>query len=117
MTPAVVLVSIGDITVFPGMIVTPSARMPLKGATWTTVDNSRTETKIPAYAIVLAILLFPLCFIGLFFLLIKEAQTTGYIEVGVGNGGRYHQTLIPAQDRQTYVGVMSRVGYARSVSM
>ncbi|WP_162958582.1 hypothetical protein [Nocardia yunnanensis] len=72
---------------------------------------------MPAYAIVLAILLFPVCFIGLFFLLIKETQVSGYVEVTVASGGRYHQTLIPVLERETFAEVMSRVSYARSVSL
>ncbi|MFJ9370944.1 hypothetical protein ACIRRA_41940 [Nocardia sp. NPDC101769] len=111
------LVSIGDITVLQGVIITPSGQMPLKGAGWTAVDNSRTETKMPAYAIVLAILLFPVCFAGLLFLLIKETKFSGYIEVSVANAGRYHQTLIPVLRPETFAEVMSRVSYARSVSM
>ncbi|MFE2999371.1 hypothetical protein ACFXG4_30730 [Nocardia sp. NPDC059246] len=109
--------SIGDITVFPGVIVTPSGPMMLKGAMWNAVDNSRVETKMPAYAIVLAILLFPVCFVGVFCLLIRETEFSGFVEVSVASGGRYHQTLIPVLQRETFAEIMSRVSYARSVSI
>ena len=39
---------------------------------------SRSESKTPTYAIVLAVIFALACLVGLFFLLIKENMTTGF---------------------------------------
>ncbi|WP_329380366.1 hypothetical protein OG625_14770 [Streptomyces sp. NBC_01351] len=108
--------SIGDITIAGDQIITPSGPMPLKGAMWNATDFSRTEEKMPTHAIVLAIVFFVFCLLGLLFLLMKEKTTTGYIQVTVTSGGRHHSTMIPAQDANTYPWVMSQVNLARSLS-
>ncbi|WP_327142653.1 hypothetical protein [Nocardia sp. NBC_01327] len=110
------LVAIGDIAVMEGAVVTPSGTLPLRGATWTATDMSQTTERIPAYAVVLAILFFPVCFIGLFFLLIKERVIAGYVQVTVNNAGRFHSTMIQVQDQQTFPMVMHQINYARQVS-
>ncbi|PWK61885.1 hypothetical protein BCL76_12523 [Streptomyces sp. CG 926] len=109
--------SLGDITVAGDQIITPSGNMPLRGAMWNATDFSRTEEKIPPHAIVLAIVFFLFCLLGLLFLLMKEKTTTGYIQVTVTSGGRHHSTMIPAVDAYTYQWVMSQLNYARSLSM
>ncbi|MGW6458415.1 hypothetical protein ACWF94_21290 [Streptomyces sp. NPDC055078] len=110
------LVAIGDITVLSESIVTPSGTMPLKGAVWNATDMSRTEEKIPTYAIVLAIVFALACFIGLLFLLIKEKQTTGYVQVTVASGGKHHATMIPAHQPLLFQQIMGQINYARSLS-
>lgn len=109
------LIVIGDITVTAERIVTPAGDMPLKGATWTVNDMSRTEERIPTHAVVLAVVFFVFCFLGLLFLLMKERTTTGHVQVSVNNGGKFHSTMIPAQDAMTVSQVMQQVNYARSV--
>ncbi|MFD9336386.1 hypothetical protein ACFWBF_18575 [Streptomyces sp. NPDC060028] len=109
--------SLGDITVVGDQIMTPSGSMPLRGAMWNATDLSRTEEKIPAHAIVLAIIFFLFCLLGLLFLLMKEKKTTGYIQITVNSGGRHHSTMIPATDPNTYTWVMNQLNYARSLSM
>ncbi len=81
------LLTLGDIAVNGDTIVSPAGPMPLRGAVWTATDMSRTEERIPPHAIVLAILFFLLCFIGLLFLLMKERTTTGFVQVSVNSGG------------------------------
>ncbi|MGW7451702.1 hypothetical protein [Streptomyces sp. NPDC054787] len=108
--------SLGDITIAGDQIITPSGAMPLKGAMWNATDFSRTEEKLPTHAIVLAIVFFLFCLLGLLFLLMKEKTTTGYIQVTVTSGGRHHSTMIPAVDMNTYAWVMTQVNYARSLS-
>ncbi|MFD6968634.1 hypothetical protein [Streptomyces sp. NPDC059979] len=108
--------SLGDITIAGDQIITPSGTMPLKGAMWNATDFSRTEEKIPAHAIVLAVIFFLFCLLGLLFLLMKEKKTTGYIQITVTSGGRHHSTMIPAVDANTYPWVMSQINYARSMS-
>jgi len=109
------LVTIGDIAVTNEAIMTPAGALPLRGAVWTVTDMSRTEEKMPAYAVVLAIIFFLACLLGLLFLLIKERKTTGHIQITVNSGGRYHATMVPAHNPQTIMDVMGQVNYARSL--
>lgn len=109
--------SLGDITVVGDQIITPSGNMPLRGAVWNATDFSRTEEKIPTHAIILAVIFFLFCLLGLLFLLMKEKKTTGYIQVSVTSGGRHHSTMIPAQDQSTFPWVMSQLNFARSLSL
>lgn len=110
------VLSIGDITVMSDAIVTPSGTMPLRGAVWTATDMSRTEEKIPAHAIVLAIVFALFCLVGLLFLLMKEKRTVGFVQVTVTSGGRHHGTMIPAMGPHTFPAVMGQVNQARSMS-
>ncbi|MBD0710945.1 MULTISPECIES: hypothetical protein [unclassified Streptomyces] len=111
------LLSLGDITVVGDQIITPAGPMPLKGAVWNATDMSRTEEKIPTVAIVLAIVFFLFCLLGLLFLLMKEKQTTGFIQITVTSGGRHHSTMIPARGPDTFPWVMGQLNYARSLSI
>ncbi|WP_137993794.1 hypothetical protein [Streptomyces vilmorinianum] len=111
------LLTLGDITIVGDQIITPAGAMPLKGAVWNAMDMSRTEEKIPTVAIVLAIIFALLCLIGLLFLLMKEKQTTGFIQVTVTSGGRHHATMIPATGPDTMHRVMGQLNYARSLSV
>ncbi|MCQ4081399.1 hypothetical protein NGB36_12515 [Streptomyces sp. RB6PN25] len=115
--PGTPLVSIGDISVLSDSIMTPAGALPLRGAVWTVTDMSRTEEKIPPVAIVLAILFFVFCLLGLLFLLMKQKVTTGHVQVNVNSGGRFHSTMIPVSSPQAVADIMGRVNYARSVSM
>ncbi|GAA0488644.1 MULTISPECIES: hypothetical protein [Streptomyces] len=111
------LMVIGDITVTGDGIITPAGQLPLKGAVWTVTDMSRTEEKMPTYAIVLAVVFFIFCFLGLLFLLMKEKTTTGHIQVTVNSGGKYHSTMIPATHESVAYQVAQQVNYARSLSV
>jgi hypothetical protein len=72
---------------------------------------------MPTVAIVLAIIFFIFCLLGLFFLLMKEKVTTGHVQVTVNSGGRFHSTMIPVSSPQAVADIMGRVNYARSVSI
>ncbi|MFJ6748317.1 MULTISPECIES: hypothetical protein [unclassified Streptomyces] len=109
--------SLGDIAVTGDTIMTPAGPMPLKGAVWTATDMSRTEEKIPAHAIVLAIVFFLFCLLGLLFLMMKERTTTGFVQVTVNSGGRHHSTMIPVQSPEQVMYVLNQVNYARSLSV
>ncbi|MBX9423335.1 MULTISPECIES: hypothetical protein [Streptomyces] len=111
------LLSLGDITVVGDQIITPAGPMPLKGAVWNAMDMSRTEEKMPTVAVVLAVVFFIFCLLGLLFLLMKEKQTTGFIQVTVTSGGKHHATMIPARGPDTIHWVMGQLNYARSLSM
>ncbi|MFI9581105.1 hypothetical protein ACIHCQ_04545 [Streptomyces sp. NPDC052236] len=110
------LVSIGDITVMGDSIVTPAGTLPLRGSVWNATDMSHTEEKIPAHAIVLAVIFFIFCLLGLLFLLMKEKKTTGYIQVTVTSAGRHHSTMIQARGPETFQQIMGQINYARSIS-
>ncbi|RYJ24893.1 hypothetical protein CU044_4804 [Streptomyces sp. L-9-10] len=114
--PGAPLVSIGDITVVGDSIITPSGTLPLRGAVWNATDMSRTEEKIPTHAIILAVVFFVFCLLGLLFLLMKEKTTTGFIQVTVTSGGKHHATMIPANHAGTFQMVMGQISYARSLS-
>ncbi|MEV6744110.1 hypothetical protein AB0N21_06855 [Streptomyces sp. NPDC051080] len=111
------VLTLGDIAVMQDQIVTPSGPMPLKGAVWTATDLTRTEEKIPTVAIVLAIVFALFCLIGLLFLLMKEKQTTGFVQVSVTSGGRHHSTMIPAAGQDTFPMVMAQLNTARAMSI
>jgi hypothetical protein len=111
------MLTLGDIAVNGDTIVSPAGPMPLRGAVWTATDMSRTEERIPPHAIVLAVVFFVLCFVGLLFLLMKERVTTGFVQVSVNSGGRHHSTMIPVQSREQVVYVLNQVTYAQSISM
>ncbi|MGW2562937.1 hypothetical protein ACWCXB_27540 [Streptomyces sp. NPDC001514] len=115
--PGVPLLVLGDITVMPDAIVTPNGALPLKGAVWNATDMSRTEEHIPAHAVVLAIVFFLFCLLGLLFLLMKEKRTTGFVQITVSSGGRHHATMIPANGPDTIHWVMGQINYARSLSI
>ncbi|MFH8586071.1 hypothetical protein ACH4GP_16920 [Streptomyces celluloflavus] len=109
--------SLGDIAVTGDTIMTPAGPMPLRGAVWTATDMSRTEERIPTHAVVLAIVFFLFCLLGLLFLLMKERTTTGFVQVAVHSGGRHHSTMIPVQSPEQVMYVFNQVNYARSLSV
>lgn len=92
-----ILFSIGDIGIGRAWIVTPNGSAPLAGSHWISQDHSRVEHAIPAYAIVLAVILAFACLLGLLFLLIKEERTSGYVDVTVRSGNLYHVTQLPVR--------------------
>jgi hypothetical protein len=111
-----VLVTIGDISVEQYRIVTPAGVMPTRGTNWSAMDMSRTEERIPGYAIALAIILAIFtCLIGLLFLLIKERRTTGFVQVTVQNGGRTHNTHVSVNSPAQVADTLARVNFARTL--
>lgn len=112
-----VLVTVADITVIPGMIITPSGQFPLPGAIWTATDNSHQQKRIPGWAIALALIfLAPTCGFSLLLLMVSETNLSGHIEVTVANAGRFHQTSIPVNGSGTFADITARISYARTVS-
>lgn len=120
LTPAATdppLGSIGDITITRSQVITPAGTFPLRGSVWTVTDMSRTEEYLPTYAIVLAIIFFIFCLLGLLFLLMKAHRTTGFVQVTVNGGnGRYHSTMIPVGAPAHVYDVVQRVNWARSMA-
>lgn len=114
--PGATLLTIGDIAITESGIVTPAGVLPLRGAVWTVSDMSRSESKTPPYAIVLAVIFALACLVGLFFLLIKENVTTGFAQVTVNSGGKYHAVMIPVRGPQDIYAITQQVNYARTLS-
>jgi hypothetical protein len=110
------LVQIGDISVDQQWVRTPSGSLPTAKATWIVQDMTRTDTGIPAHAIVLAVVFFFFCFLGLLFLLIKENRTTGWMQVTVQGPAFAHTTQVPVSNQTTVADIHARVGYARSLT-
>jgi len=110
------ILTIGDIGVTPQWVVTPNGNAPLAGSQWIAMDMSRTEKKIPTWAIVLAIVFALFCLIGLLFLLVKEETTTGYVEVSVHSGDLYHRTQLPVWSQTDVYQIRQLVGQAQSLT-
>ncbi len=110
-----VLVSAGDISCTQHRVVTPNGSFPLKGTNWTVSNNSVTTESLPTYAIVLAIVLFVFCLLGLLFLLIKERRTTGFVQVTVQGPGVVHSTQIPVSSPAQVLDIEQRVNYIRGL--
>jgi hypothetical protein len=110
------LLTIGDIGVTPDWVVTPNGTARLAGSQWIVRDMSRTETSIPAYAIVLAVVFFLLCFVGLLFLLIKETKTVGYVEVSVQAGDLFHVTQLPVSSQHNIAQIRALVHQAQALT-
>jgi len=90
-----VLITLGDIAITADTVITPNGSFPLANAQWVFSDVSRVDTKIPAIAIILAIVFALLCLLGLLFLLMKETIVRGYVEISVHGPGVFYKTQIP----------------------
>lgn len=117
--PQPVLVSIGDIHCTRTDVITPAGTFPIAGAQWTVADHTLTTRSTPTWATVLAIVgVFVVCLFSLFLLLVKEDQTSGFVQVTVfGPEGRSFSTSIPVQSYPAVQDVFNRVGYARNLSV
>lgn len=84
--------SVADIGVTQHWVVTPRGTAPLAGSEWWLTDRGAWTQQIPVWAIVLAIVLFPL---GLLFLLVKETKWSGWLEVTVRSGALVYVAALP----------------------
>jgi len=114
--PEPFILTIGDIGVTRHWVVTPNGTAPLAGSQWIARDLTRTESRIPPWAIVLAIIFAFFCLIGLLFLLVKEAYTTGYFEVSVNSGSLYHVTQLPVSHPANAAQIRSLVSQAQTLA-
>lgn len=110
------VLTIGDIGVTATTIVTPNGNAPLHGSQWIALDQSRTETRIPTVAIVLAVIFALACLLGLLFLLMKEEVTTGYVAVTVRSGTLTHTTQIPVTHPAYVEQVRHQVAQAQAMA-
>jgi len=111
-----IVLTIGDIGVTRNWVVTPNGTGRLTGSQWIARDMTRTESKIPAWAIVLAIIFALLCLLGLLFLLVKETQTTGYVEVSVQAGTLFHATQVPVSTPYQVAQIRQQVSQAQTLA-
>lgn len=110
------LVTIGDISVTPSSVVTPSGSAPIGEVHFFLTDLSHTRHSIPAWAIVCAVLFFLFCFLGLLFLLVKETRTEGHVQVVVQGPRLLHTVHLPVWSVDQVHDYNARVNYARSIS-
>jgi hypothetical protein len=110
------LLTIGDIGVTADAVVTPNGVGALAGSQWIVTDRSYTTSKIPSWAIVMAVIFALLCLLGLLFLLVKEEVTTGYAEVSVHTGDLVHMTQLPVSNPQHVMYYRQLVGQAQSLA-
>ena len=114
-TPEQALVTIGDVVVSRNWVVTPNGTAPISGMQFLLTDNSRTESRIPGWAIVLAVLGALFFLLGLLFLLVKETVTVGSIQVTVIGDRLTHTVVVPVSSQAAVVDVYNRVNYARQL--
>jgi hypothetical protein len=110
------LVQIGDISADQHWVRTPSGSVATGQVTWTVQDMTRRDQAIPTYAIVLAVVFFMFCSLGLLFLLMREDRTTGWLQVTVQGPAFVHTTQVPASHQGTVADVHALVNYARSLT-
>ena len=114
-TPDPIMTSIGDIAFSTHWLVTPVGTKPLRGTQILVTDFSRTESKIPGWAIVLAVLGALFFLLGLLFLLVKETVTTGSVQVMVHNDGLSHATQVFVRSPYEVAEIQQRANYARQL--
>lgn len=97
-TPPAVLLAIGALQVTATHVYTPAGRIALSSSHVTFVDQTRTTSKIPTWAIVLTIITVWFFFIGLLFLLVREHSTEGYVSITVQDrdGRAYTEHILAA---------------------
>lgn len=107
---------VGEISCTQHWVVTPIGSYPLAGCTFLVRDNLHHQRRIPPYAIVLAVLFFWLCLLGLLFLLIQEDIVTGSVEVSVtGEDGLAFYSSVPIGSTHEADDVRRRVDYCRNL--
>jgi hypothetical protein len=73
---------------------------------------------IPSYAIVLAIVFFIFCLLGLLFLALKEDVMTGHVEVELhGANSFYHFTQVPVSNPAQAYDVQRAVAYVQQLAL
>jgi hypothetical protein len=87
------------------------------GSSWHGIDYSRTEQRIPVWAIVLAVVFAGACLLGLLFLLIKEDVTTGHVEVRVQSGSFWHISPVPVRSRAQVTQTMAYVAQIQAYAL
>ena len=112
-----VIAQIGEIQVTSTTVRTPAGQFPLRGSQWTVTDQWLANSKIPTWAIVLAIVLIPCTgFLSLLFLLAKETVYSGVVLVQVQNGAYHYVSRVPVNNQAYVQHVYAQVNYVRSLA-
>jgi hypothetical protein len=104
---------LGEIAVADTRVHTPVGSYPLRGTTWTVSNQTFVTQGIPAWAIVLAIVFFIFCLLGLLFLLVKERRVNGVVQVSVVGPGFSYSTYIPVYNEMAVFEVSRQVDWIR----
>jgi hypothetical protein len=91
-----ILLAIGDIMLTENTVILPQGQYPLRGTVWTVQDSTVMTEGIPTVGIVLAIIFFWFCLLGLLFLLMKEKKYGGFVTITVTGPGVFHTQQFPA---------------------
>ncbi|MFZ4434295.1 MAG: DUF2510 domain-containing protein [Microthrixaceae bacterium] len=111
-----VLVEIGEIAVTQNWLITPSGSYPLAGMQFQVQEMVTQQERIPPFAIVLAIVFFLVCLLGLLFLLMKQTVVSGSVTVTVSGPNNFSfVTSVPARNVNTVNDIRQKVEYARSL--
>jgi hypothetical protein len=115
--PEAVILKIGEMEVTATSVRTPVGVLPLRGSEWQITDAWTTESKIPTWAIVLAVVLFfCLAFFSLLFLLARETVQRAVVTVQVTSGNQRYIARIPADDQAQVQYLYQLVNYVRSLA-
>jgi hypothetical protein len=106
------LVTVGDIVISRSWLVTPVGTRRLAGTELVVTDSSRVESRIPAWAIVVAVTAF-FFLLGLLFLLVRENRVVSVVQVTVRNGDIAYAVQVPVDGPAESQDVHARVAYAR----
>ena len=111
------LVQIGELAITRSTVLTPAGPIPLRGSQWTVQDQWLASQKTPSWAIVVAILgFFVVCALSLLFLLVRETQYQGTVDVGISNGQQHFVTRIAVYSQQQLQHIYQQVNYVRSLT-
>lgn len=108
-----VLLTLGDINCTADRVITPAGTYPLAGTQWTFADLSTTTRELPTWAVVMTVIFFLFCLLGLLFLLVKQERTTGYGHVTVQGEDFLYTTQIPISAQAMVADLHARVNHAR----
>jgi hypothetical protein len=115
--PEAVILKIGDMEVTATSVRTPVGVLPLRGSQWHISDSWTTETKIPVWAIVFAIVgFFCMAFFSLLFLLARENVQRPVVTVEVTSGAQRYDARIQAEDQAEVQYLYQLVNYVRSLA-
>jgi hypothetical protein len=106
-------IQLGDIAVTDTQIFTPVGTYQLRGTTWTVTNQTYMTESIPTWAIVLTIIGFFFCLLGLLFLLVKERKVYGAMQVTVQARGLSHSTYVPVYNPAAIYEINTRVDWIR----
>jgi hypothetical protein len=107
-------VQVGQIACTDTRVHTPVGSYPLAGTIWTVTNQTYLSESIPAYAIVLTIIFFLFCLLGLLFLLIKERRISGTVQVSVQGPGFAYSTYIPVFSEMAIGQISTSVDWIRA---